>query len=184
MTTARNKCIVQRYLFLFSGSIDFVIKKKKGRKTDKEVNTIKCRSYCISHIAIFKRVVRIRRNRQCFHKSSKVRKAQYDCHVKHTTKNPRSIRRYHFSQHGIGKCMVGCEIEMGCKIKSNRYIVQTMSRHGVFGLENRIKIWDRISQGREFKLLNIFRIERENHSSTKLTMSIPVISNKRIYSNP
>ena len=77
MTTSSGEAIHKSYWsILVLAVVDVGIKVVKARKTNNEVNSVKCRSPSVSHLPILKAVVWKARYGQRFHKRSEVAEEQ------------------------------------------------------------------------------------------------------------
>lgn len=158
MAARRNNCVPEIWLLLIG--VNAIIEREESRKTNEEINSIKCRTYGVGRMAIFEGVVRKRTDRQSFHECREIRQYRHNADKQDLSADPCLKRRHNLAKAGVGKYMIGREVEMCCEVEGYWYVVEP-----VRGLEKR-RDWEIETAGRSGPLVHQFSSagQQDGHS--------------------
>ena len=122
MAARRNNCVPEIWLLLIG--VNAIIEREESRKTNEEINSIKCRPYGVGRMAIFEGVVRKRTARQSFHECREIRQYHHNADKQDLSADPCLKRRHNLAKAGVGKYMIGREVEMCCEVEGYWYVVE------------------------------------------------------------
>eukprot|EP00306_Pavlova_sp_CCMP459_P004484 CAMPEP_0185157814 /NCGR_PEP_ID=MMETSP1139-20130426/2016_1 /TAXON_ID=298111 /ORGANISM="Pavlova sp., Strain CCMP459" /LENGTH=195 /DNA_ID=CAMNT_0027722919 /DNA_START=222 /DNA_END=811 /DNA_ORIENTATION=+ len=85
-------------------------------KADDEVDAIECGAHGVGHVAILKRVVRVRRDGERLHEGSEVREGEHRARGEDEAHKPRAVAGGDLAQEEVGEGVVGGEKKCVAKV--------------------------------------------------------------------